>query len=563
MKIKLKRIEIIFDMKKININKGSYCFRRIYFFVLSIFLYPYFVSAQNFERAYGSIYEDIAQHLVPAFDGGYLITGYTLNSTDAPGNSYDILLVKTDSVGNAFWSKTIGSTKDEISFWIEPTKDGTYLICGSIFDNNAGEYDDFLININGSGSILSQKIYTVNHEERAFCVRETNDGGFVVSGETVLGGVDLQMNLFKIDTAGNVLWSKSYGDNAEQESASYVKQTNDNGYIMCGASRCGLIWSSIFIVKTDSSGNLQWSKKYNTQPYLSRCEVSRIVETSDGGYIVSGVTSANQPLKSILLMKISSTGSVVWQSIYGTGGGERNNDIIKDANGYVVCGSTATTSGYNDLLLMKTDTVGNLLWNLAYGVQDSNTIAYSMVKSNDGKFMIAGSTDAYGAGDIDFLLVKSDSIFGSENSLCNTILPGIIQDTITLVATPYYISASVNTLSLNGNFSAVNGIHETPICIMPSGLSSHESPFQIEITPNPFKENVTIITSTLESTTASVIIYDTFGREIKTMYDNFSSRLHRFCFSMNECSIHLSSGIYYCIISSGNYKTYRKIIFAD
>ncbi|MBK5285072.1 MAG: hypothetical protein JJE25_06685, partial [Bacteroidia bacterium] len=283
-------------MKNLSTGTKYFSFVKVFSCAL-IGLLPNTVSSQNFERAYGSIHEDNAQHVISAYDGGYLITGYTLNSADAPGISYDILLVKTDSSGNTLWAKTIGTTRDDISFWIEPARDSTYLICGNMFDNALNEYDDFVIRINQSGSVISQNIFTVNHEERAFCVRETNDGGFIVAGETVLGGVDLQMHIFKADSAGNVLWSRAFGD-SEQQSASYVQQTNDNGYIICGVSRFGLSWSSIFIVKTDSSGTLMWSKKYNTQPFLSRCDVSRVIETSDGGYIVSGATSANQPLKS-------------------------------------------------------------------------------------------------------------------------------------------------------------------------------------------------------------------------------------------------------------------------
>ncbi|MBK5283821.1 MAG: T9SS type A sorting domain-containing protein, partial [Bacteroidia bacterium] len=243
--------------------------------------------------------------------------------------------------------------------------------------------------------------------------------------------------------------------------------------------------------------------------------------------------------------------------------GERNSDIIPDPNGYVICGSTATTAGADDLLLMKTDTAGNLLWKLAYGVLDSNTMAYSMVKSMDGRYMIAGMTDTYGSGDTDFILIKSDSIFGSANSLCNILLPEIVQDTVTLVASSYSNSSSVNVIASTASFTSVNGIQETPICSQLTFVDKLESHFQFEISPNPFSESINITISTPAQTTgASVVIYDSFGREIKSMGDNLSSRLHRFRFSAND-SARLSSGIYYCIVSAGKFRACRKIVFSD
>ncbi len=550
-------------MKNSGINAACYRLRGLVYLVSAISFLSAGVQAQNFEHAYGSMYEDNAQAIIPAFDGGYLMAGYTLNSASSPGNSYDILVVKTDFNGNIIWSKTIGSTVDDQAFWIEATADSAYLICGTMSDNTGGLYDDFIIRLDTSGTILSQKIYSVNHKERAFCVRETNDGGFVVAGETVSGSIDSQFHLFKTDAAGSILWSKAFGD-TEDQSAGFVEQTNDHGYILCGTSRFGLTWSSIFIVKTDSSGNLQWSKKYNTQPYLSRCDVSRVLETSDGGYIVSGATNANQPLKSIMLMKIDSTGSVVWQRLYGTGRGERNSDIIPETNGYLVCGSTGTTSGYDNLMVMKTDSTGNLLWDLAYGVQDSNSIAYSLVKSNSGRFVIAGITDTYGAGDTDFLLLKSDSIFGSAGALCNIKHAEILPDTVTLVATPSYALASVSTLSSNGNFTAMTGIQETLICSQTSGISSQEQQVKFEIVPNPFSESTSLTFKITEQNgDASIVIYDSYGREIKYLVDKSVSVVRQFRFSRNEDSVNLSSGIYHFIFATGKYRSAGKIVLAD
>src|SRR4029079_16289174 len=137
--------------------------------------------------------------------------------------------------------------------------------------------------------------------------------------------------------------------------------------------------------------------------------------------------------------------------LYSTGQGERNSDIIKDGNNDVLCGSTASSSGYDDLLLMSTYSAGILLWNLAFGVADSNTIGYSLLKSSDQRYMIAGMTDTYGAGVTDFFLMKTDSSYSS--GLCNVLIPEIVQDTVTLVATAYFASTAEITVDTTGTFT--------------------------------------------------------------------------------------------------------------
>ncbi len=521
------------------------------------FLYSTTTFSQRFENAYGTLYEDNAECIILGIDGGYLMAGWTFDTI----NSYEILLIKTNPAGTIVWSETIGGPNDEQAFWVSAAKDSTYLICGNSFDNINNKRFAFVIRISKTGAILFQKTYAVNFEERSACVIETNDGGIAVAGETVLGGIDMQMNLLKTDVAGNVLWSRAFGD-TEQESANYVIQTDDNGFIMSGISRYGLSWSSIYIVKTDSSGNLQWSNKYNTSPYLSRCEMSRILKTPNHGYLISGVTSANQPLKYIFLMEIDSMGSIIWQSIYGTGGGERNSDIIYDENGYVVCGSTSSNSGYDNLLLLKTDLTGNLQWALAYGKEDSNTVANSLVKTDDGKYMVAGYTDAYGIGETDCFLIKSDSLF--DGSLCDMKVPAIIQDTITLVATPATISSTVNMIGQNAAFILNPGINETPVCVQTVQVNSIGENINFSIAPNPSNGIVTISFTTIESETGATLeIYDSFGRKIKSTSDQLSSNCHQFIFSRGETEIPLNSGIYYCVLSSGAFRLTGKIVFVN
>jgi hypothetical protein len=103
------------------------------------------------------------------------------------------------------------------------------------------------------------KTYGVIDWDDASSVQQTSDGGYIVAGWTYFfgaGGPDIL--LIKTDANGNIIWAKTYGgtywDEAYTES---VQQTSDGGYIVAGVTRSfGAGWNDIFLIKTDANGNI-------------------------------------------------------------------------------------------------------------------------------------------------------------------------------------------------------------------------------------------------------------------------------------------------------------------
>jgi hypothetical protein len=76
--------------------------------------------------------------------------------------------------------------------------------------------------------------------------------------------------------------------------------------------------------------------------------------------------------------------------------------------GYALAGGTGSFSiDEYDVWLVKTDANGNMEWNRTYGGEKGD-IAYSLVESSNGGYVIAGSTRSFGAGDEDFWLIKTN-----------------------------------------------------------------------------------------------------------------------------------------------------------
>jgi hypothetical protein len=136
-----------------------------------------------------------------------------------------------------------------------------------------------------------------------------------------------------------------------------------------------------------------------------------IIQTSDGGYALVGVTSPiDQSYYDSLLVRTDSAGNMQWNKTYGgTGDNELYSIVQTSDGGYALAGTTDSFGAGNlDFWLVKTDSVGNVQWNWTYGGAGID-VANSIVQTSDGGYALAGFTDSYGAGSYDFWLVKVDS----------------------------------------------------------------------------------------------------------------------------------------------------------
>ena len=115
-------------------------------------------------------------------DNGFIITGYT-NSFNAL--DYDVYLLRTDSLGDTLWTKTYGSTGWDMGHSVKQLNDGGFIIAGetSATSNTSGK-DIYLIRTDSMGDTLWTRAYGGNHDDIAKSVALTYDGGYIIAGAT-------------------------------------------------------------------------------------------------------------------------------------------------------------------------------------------------------------------------------------------------------------------------------------------------------------------------------------------------------------------------------------------
>jgi hypothetical protein len=428
----------------------------------------------TFKKTYGGASGDAAFSAKQTIDGGYILAGLT---TSFGAGQNDIYIIKTDSFGDLLWTKTFGSSVYEGASEVQQTTDGGYIIAGG-GEVGLGAY---LIRIDSIGGPLWTKIYSISGATcGASSVKQTADGGFIFAGvidsNSGTGVPPYYPFLLKTDFNGNLVWTKIFSDQDSQPVD--VHQTIDGEYILSGSYYNQLTGhDDFYLIKTDTIGNLVWAKTYGgTGDDI--CLSSK--QTSDGGYILAGVTTSfGWGGVDVYLVKTDANGDTLWTKTLGTGNYENATCIQQTTdNGYIITGN----SGSNAYLL-KTDTVGNPLWSKLFSTSQDNP--RSVGQTTDGGYMLAGYAEIVVWVD-GLYLTKTDSL---GNSGCNEI------NMLTLTSSPAtQVTTPVVTVTSGGNINPLllqwgNGGTVTTLCASVGIQSAIPNPKSvITISPNPSDE---------------------------------------------------------------------------
>ncbi len=360
-------------------------------------------------QTYGGTNDDQAYSLLETSDGGYAIGGY---ARSFGAGRQDFWLVKTDAFGYMEWNQTYGGTDNDIAYSLVGSSDGGYAIAGETRSFGAQEDDCWLVKTDGSGNVEWNQTYGGTGDDVARSLVETSDGGYAIGGSTSsfgAGGMDFW--LIKTDVVGDVEWNKTYGGIGDDVVRSLVK-TSDEGYALAGYTYSfGSGNEDFWLIKTDKYGNMEWNQTYGGGSH----DIARsLIETSDGGYALTGFTqSFGTGQAHCWLVKTDAAGNIQWNHTYGKEDTTYAFALVETSDGgYQLAGGIYYSNVSTEFLLIKTDGSGIIEWNQTYGGMGDEQ-AHALVATSDGGYAVAGGTNSYGAGSndswsYDFWLIKTD-----------------------------------------------------------------------------------------------------------------------------------------------------------
>jgi hypothetical protein len=305
------------------------------------------------DKTFGGTRDDAGNSVQQTFDGGYVVIGYTMSY----GAGFaDFWLIKTDASGNKVWDKTFGGTGDDVGRAVQQTSDGGYILTGYADSHTRA----WLIKTDADGSEVWKRAFGGSGYEEGFCVQQTSDGGYVVTGITEPLGGTVDVLLVKTDADGNKVWDRAFGGTATDEEGYSVRQTSDGGYVVTGnITPQGSDYDDVWLIKTDADGNKVWDRAFGG---IFIDDGFCVQQTSDGGYVITGdAWSYGTGNYDVWLIKTDASGNEIWDRTFGGAGYDAGNSVQQTSDGgYIIAGYTDSYgAGNGDVWLIKTDADGN------------------------------------------------------------------------------------------------------------------------------------------------------------------------------------------------------------
>ena len=328
------------------------------------------------------------------FSGLFLFLTVVVHQTgfSAGGNSVQYLPVVQRPFGE-HWNlqyEEEGSYYEPID--IIKLADSTFLVAGH-YRNFSGGFSGWAMKVDGKGTVIWNKNFNLtNWREQIEKALPTADGGAILVGY-LHDGVNFREEgwIIRLNSDGSIAWQKrySYGSWTAFRSATQA----DNGDIVVAGSTI-LVNNNkeVLVMRLTSSGDVVWRYTYGWEE-VSESALA-VAQTNDGGLIVVGDKPNWFPGDhDIWVLQLNDDGSVVWQKTYDSGGDEFANVVIQtDDGGYIVAGQAYYYKGW--VLLLKLTADGSITWQKLVEVGEVGTSldVRSLQQTVDGHFIVAGST---------------------------------------------------------------------------------------------------------------------------------------------------------------------------
>ena len=319
------------------------------------------------------------------------------------------ILMPSSLTAQITFQRTYGGTGWDQGCSVQMTRDGGYIVAGATLTFGAGYTDVYLVKTDVAGNMLWTKTYGGPNYEYSFSVQQAADGGYIIAGYTESFGAGQEdIYLVRTDSNGDTLWTKTFGGAHYDEGLS-VLQTFDGSFIVAGWTECfGAGGGDVWLIKANANGDTLWTRTFGgTSDDWGRS----VQQTADSGFIITGSTgSYGAGQGDVWLIKTDANGDTMWTRTFGSTSDDGGSSVQQTADGgYIVAGSTESFgAGDRDLYLVKTNAGGDTIWTRTVDGA-ANCDGYSVQQTSDGGYIVAGATWPTGAVFTDLYLVKTNA----------------------------------------------------------------------------------------------------------------------------------------------------------
>lgn len=339
----------------------------------------------------------------------------------------DVFLTNLNTEPKINFVKTFGGSQNDLAQAIINTNDNGYAVLGYAqsvdFDliNKIDEsFDYWLLKFDAEHNLEWSKTFGGSDDDRGRDIIQTNDNGFLITGFSRSSDGDVSENngnydfwTLKLDALGTILWEKSFGFSGSDQ-AYTIKKTTDNGFLLGGSldvsasggqgnSKSLHAGGDFWLIKIDENGTKLWSRYFGG---LFTDSLYDIEETENGDFILVGSSdssdtdiSSNLGTYDFWVVKIDKNGDLVWEKSFGGTQADEAFSIAKtNDNHFLIAGNTRSLDvdvtenvGSSDIWIIKINEDGALIWEQTFGGSNFE-VANKIIKSSQNGFYVVGSS---------------------------------------------------------------------------------------------------------------------------------------------------------------------------
>ncbi|MFN8397758.1 MAG: hypothetical protein U0176_24280 [Bacteroidia bacterium] len=391
---------------------------------------------------------------------GYLAVA---EDRDAGGSAWDICVMWGDTCrgydAKSRWYRTAGNN-DDGTWAVKMDATGDMWVAATSTGTGLGGQDAVIMKLDTATNLPIQwaKAYGGTGDETFFSIKLTSDGGAIaVGGTNGFGAQFVDGYIVKVDASGNLQWARRVGGSSTDQLADVV-QTSDGGYLVLGVSFSYSPIMNLLLLKLTSTGTLTFAKILDNP--VNRWSVGTTLHrTLDGGYILGGaeVNGNISPNDADgMLVKLDAAYNVQWTKLYGGPGWDDLLDFTPtDDNGdqirddgYLAVGANANLSATDDYWVFKTDISGNIQWSRGWDEASKNNSLTAVEQFSKGAGYFMVGTDER-YGITGHMLALRTKPDGSGNFTCP--MPLISPRVLTATRTLSNISPPFVSVTGSGN----------------------------------------------------------------------------------------------------------------
>jgi len=439
---------------------------------------------------------------VAVLNDGYMLAGSS--NTSGTGQN-DVLIIRTNSDGAPVWQKNYGGFGDDVGNRIRQVSDGNFIVAGNTKSFPSGDMNFYIFKIDSAGTLLWSKIFGGPLQDSVTSFIETADLGLLIFGSTLsIGAGNNDIYMLKLDQAGNYLWSKAAGNTGNDVVTSAI-EIPGSGFLFTGyTSSFGLNGFTSLLLRANDIGDVQWARTYEFASFWNgNNRFNDLVSGYLNDYIVVGQECCGSISDGrTVAMSIDSLGTINWMKDYMfNSGASTARSVIKSSDGHFLLGGTYSNGWAH---IIKLNVLGNLQWSNYYSNASNG---FEIKLTPGGQFALTGHTIS--PGDFKLFLLKPE-FDGTLNCISAPTFTAMASSINPVVTLRTFNTTTTNFVLTDSCYVTPSAISTTSLCLYTGVENLLPVDLAISISPNPAIDKV-IITDNNSQRPVFLEIYNIHG----------------------------------------------------